>query len=66
MTDITAGRPYELVVVKDGFVPAHIAIRADDWRDNDPKTPIDQAKKKLVLQRSVDLVPLPGTKKSEK
>ena len=66
LTDITAGRPYELVVVKDGFAPAHIAIRADDWRDNDPKTPIDQAKKKLVLQRSVDLAPLPGTKKSEK
>jgi hypothetical protein len=62
-TDLTAGRPYEVVVVKDGFQPAHISVTADDWRDNDPKTPIDSAKKKATLTRSVDLVAIPGYKK---
>jgi serine/threonine protein kinase len=62
-SDLTAGRAYELEVVKDGFVPAHISIAADDWRDGDAKTPIDQAKKKSTLTRSVDLVPdKPGKK----
>ena len=63
-SELTAGRDYELVVVKDGYKPRHITIKADDWRDGgDPNIPIDAAKKKAVLERSVELEPLPDPKK---
>jgi hypothetical protein len=63
-SELTAGRDYELVVVKDGFKPRHITIKADDWRDGgDPNIPIDTAKKKPILERSVELEPLPDPKK---
>ncbi len=62
--ELTAGRDYELVVVKDGYKPRHITIKADDWRDGgDPNIPIDAAKKKTLLERSVELEPLPDPKK---
>lgn len=63
-SELVAGRDYELVVVKDGFKPRRISIKADDWRDGgDPSAPIDSAKKKGVLERSVELEPLPDPKK---
>ncbi len=63
-SELTAGRDYELVVAKDGYKPRHITIKADDWRDGgDPNIPIDAAKKKAVLERSVELEPLPDPKK---
>jgi serine/threonine protein kinase len=62
--ELTAGRDYELVVVKDGYQPRHVTIKADDWRDGgDPNIPIDVAKKKAVLERSVELEPLSDPKK---
>jgi hypothetical protein len=62
--ELVAGRDYELVVVKDGYKPRHITIKADDWRDGgDPDIPIDTAKKKGLLERSVELEPLPDPKK---
>lgn len=64
-SELTSGRDYELVVVKDGYKPRHITIKADDWRDGgDPNIPIDSAKKKAQLERSVELEPLPDPKKA--
>jgi hypothetical protein len=60
---LVAGRDYEAAVVKPGFKTQRVEFKADDWRDNDPNTPIDQAKKKATLTKTVELVPLPGTKK---
>ncbi len=57
---LTAGRAYELMVVKPGYKPKHVTISADEWRDNDPTTPIDSAKKKAVLERAVELEPVKG------
>jgi hypothetical protein len=63
-SQLTAGRDYELVVVKDGYKPRHITIKADDWRDGGSlDVPIDSAKKKALLERSVELEPLPDPKK---
>jgi serine/threonine protein kinase len=62
--ELTAGRDYELVVVKDGYKPRHVTIKADDWRDGgDPNIPLDSARKKALLERSVELEPLPDPKK---
>ena len=62
--ELTAGRDYELVVVKDGYKPSHVTIKAEEWRDGgEPNIPIDAAKKKAVLERAVELEPLPGPKK---
>jgi len=62
--ELTAGRDYELVVVKDGYKQRHVTVKADDWRDGgDPNIPIDSARKKALLERSVELVPLPDPKK---
>jgi serine/threonine protein kinase len=63
-SELTAGRDYEFVVVKDGYKPRHITIKADDWRDGgDPNIPIDVAKKKARLERAVELEPLPDPRK---
>lgn len=63
-SELTAGRDYELVVVKDGYKPRHITIKGDDWRDGgDPNIPIDVAKKKALLERSVELEPVSDPKK---
>jgi serine/threonine protein kinase len=57
---ITAGRDYELAVVKDGYGTARVSIAANDWRDGgDPNINIDIANKKSTIQRNVDLVPEP-------
>lgn len=57
---LTAGRDYELVVVKDGFKPRHVTIKSEEWRDGgNPDIPIDAAKKKMTIEKSVDLEPLP-------
>lgn len=61
---LIAGRDYTVTVVKPGFKTQVVDVKADDWRDNDPSTPIDSAKKKAVLSRDVDLVPDP-TKKAK-
>ncbi|MDB4956472.1 MAG: serine/threonine protein kinase [Myxococcales bacterium] len=58
---LTAGRDYELAVVKDGYLTGHVSIKANDWRDGgDPKLAIDVAKKKSVIERNVDLEPDPS------
>lgn len=63
-SQLTAGRDYEFVVVKDGYKPRHITIKADDWRDGGSlDVPIDSAKKKSLLERSVELEALPDPKK---
>ncbi|HEY3805555.1 MAG TPA: protein kinase [Kofleriaceae bacterium] len=62
--NLVAGRDYEVTVVKPGFKTQLVEIKADDWRDGDPGTPIDSAKKKAVLSRDVELVPDP-TKKAK-
>lgn len=57
---IEAGRDYELKVVKDGFLPGHVHINAEDWRDGgDPKLPLSAAPKKAVMERAVTLTPAP-------
>lgn len=55
---LTAGRAYELLVVMPGYKPKHVSIAPDDWRDNDPNTPIDAAKKKATIERTVELDPV--------
>jgi serine/threonine protein kinase len=60
---LVAGRDYEFVVVKPGFVSRRVVIKADEWRDGgDPKLPIDMAKKKALITRSVDLEAVPKGK----
>lgn len=61
LQNIQAGLPYELRVLKDGYLPGFITITPDEWRDNDPKTPINRAKKKALLERGVELVPQKGS-----
>jgi hypothetical protein len=62
-SELTAGRDYELLVVKAGFKPRHVSIKADEWRDGgNPNVPIDVAKKKAVLERAVTLDPLEPVK----
>jgi hypothetical protein len=62
-SNLTAGRDYELVVAKPGYKPRHLTIKADEWRDGgDPNIPIDRAKKKGILTRSVELEELPKGK----
>jgi serine/threonine protein kinase len=63
--NLVAGRDYEAAVVKPGFKTQFVDVKADDWRDNDPSTPIDSAKKKAVLSRDVELVPDPAAKKGK-
>ncbi len=53
---IRAGMPYELRVLADGYLPGYISVSGDEWRDGgDPNTPIDRAKKKTVLEKSIAL-----------
>ena len=62
-SELTAGRDYELLVVKPGFKPRHVSIKADEWREGgNPNVPIDVAKKKAVLDRAVTLDPLEPAK----
>jgi len=61
--NLWAGRDYTAAVVKPGFKTQLVEFKADDWRDNDPATPIDSAKKKPVLEKKVELEPDPSSKK---
>jgi hypothetical protein len=61
--DLWAGRDYELAVVRPGFKTRHVEIKADEWRDGgDPNVPIDAAKKKAVIEKTVELEPDPTAK----
>lgn len=60
LSGIQAGLPYELRVLKDGHRPAYLSIAPDEWRDGgDPNIPINAAKKKSVLEKTVTLEPDP-------
>ncbi|MBA3454925.1 MAG: hypothetical protein H0T42_17685, partial [Deltaproteobacteria bacterium] len=61
-----AGRDYELRALSDGFKPAFAQITAEDWRDDASTIPLDRAKKKAVIQKSIELVPDPDHKPAEK
>lgn len=62
-SDLWAGRDYELAAVKPGFKTRHVEIKADEWRDGgDPNTPIDVAKKKDVIEKTIELEPDPSAK----
>jgi serine/threonine protein kinase len=66
-TDLRAGVTYELRVLKDGFLPGFVTIAADDWREGtDRSIPIDAAKKKTSIERSVELSPDPNAKPDPK
>jgi len=67
LSGIRAGMPYELRVLADGFLPGYISVTADEWRENphDTKTPIDSAKKKMVLEKNVELQPDPNAVKKD-
>lgn len=58
-----AGQPYELRVLKDGYLPGYSRISADDWRvvkDGAPVTgPIDSVQKKSSIDVQIELAPDP-------
>lgn len=58
-----AGQPYELRVLKDGYLPGYSRISADDWRvvkDGAPVTgPIDSVQKKPSIDVQIELAPDP-------
>jgi hypothetical protein len=61
--ELFAGRDYEFRVVKPGFKTQTVVFKADDWRDGgDPRMPIDAAKKKPLLEKTVELEPDPAAK----
>jgi len=65
LSGIQAGLGYELRVLKDGHRAAYISIAPDEWRDGgDPNVPINAAKKKAVLEKSVNLEPDPSAAKT--
>ncbi|NVB84137.1 MAG: hypothetical protein HOV81_37525, partial [Kofleriaceae bacterium] len=65
--ELYAGRDYEVAVVKPGFKTQHVVFKAEDWRDGgDPNMPIDVAKKKPVLSKTVELEPDPDWKDPKK
>jgi serine/threonine protein kinase len=65
--NLWAGRDYELAVVKPGFKTQHVTFKAEDWRDGgDPNLPIDVAKKKPVLRKTVELEADPSYKPGKK
>jgi hypothetical protein len=66
-SELWAGRDYEAAVVKPGFKTQHVVFKAEDWRDGgDPNLPIDVAKKKPVLSKTVELEPDPDAKQTKK
>ncbi len=55
-----AGRPYELRALMDGYKPGYASITEDEWRDGgNPNIPIDEAKKKSTIEKTLTLVPDP-------
>jgi hypothetical protein len=67
MQGIPAGRPYELKLLVDGYLPKFVSITADEWRDpkGNPKDPIDMAKKLSAVEKSVTLDPDPNAPKKK-
>lgn len=62
-----AGRDYELRALSDGYKPAFAQITAEEWRDGgNPNVPLDRAKKKAVIEKSIELVADPDAKPAEK
>ena len=56
LTGIQAGAGYELRVLKDGFRPAYVSITPEEWRaGGDPNIPINAAKKKPQIEKTVTL-----------
>jgi len=57
-----AGRSYELRALAEGCKPGYASITADEWRDpkDDPRAPIDMAKKKDTVEKHIDLAGLVG------
>jgi serine/threonine protein kinase len=62
---VVAGRPYELRVLQKNYLPGFAGITADEWRepDDDPRKPIDSAKKHAVIEKAVELAPDPDAGK---
>jgi hypothetical protein len=64
---IEAGRDYELKVVKAGYTPGYVHIKAEEWRSGgDPRLPLSAAPKHALLERTVTLVELPANQKMKK
>ena len=63
-----AGRAYELRALADGYKPGYTSITDDEWRDpkDDPRKPIDVAKKKDTIDKHIDLEVDPDAKAAEK
>jgi hypothetical protein len=59
---VVAGRAYEMRVLKDGYLPGYASVTPDEWREKggDQNTPIDIARKKESIEKSLELVPDPG------
>ncbi|MBA2545055.1 MAG: protein kinase [Deltaproteobacteria bacterium] len=56
----TAGRGYEVRLLKEDYEPGKITVGIDEWRDpkkGSPGDAIDSAAKLTVIERSVDLLP---------
>ena len=63
---IQAGLPYELRVLADGYQPGFTSITAEEWRaDKDTSIPLNVAKKKQRLDKTVDLVVDPNAPKKK-
>jgi len=60
---IEAGRDYELKVVKPGYTPGYVYIKAEEWRNGgDARLPLSAAPKHQLIERTVTLVELPKQK----
>jgi serine/threonine protein kinase len=67
LSNVPAGKDYELKVLKDGYLPGFIRIAGEEWRDGgDPKLPINSAPKHSSLERSVTLALDPNAPKDPK
>jgi hypothetical protein len=65
--ELWAGRDYEVAVVKPGFKTKFVEFKAEEWRDGgDPNMPLDVAKKKPMLSKTVELEPDPDAAKAPK
>lgn len=64
---LVAGRDYELRVLANEYHPGVITVRAEEWREpgGDPNLSIDAAKKKAVIEKSVELIPDATDKKKK-
>ena len=65
--ELWAGRDYEVAVVKPGYKTKFVEFKAEEWRDGgDPNMPLDVAKKKPLLSKTVELEPDPDAAKAPK